>query len=210
MGYDAMKAALPLASTAAAIYFTGGAAAPAVAGGDLAGVGATGAGAANGGVIGTEGLSLFGGEGASSVGAGYGNTAGLEGWTGVTSPLGVETALPSAAPGGAVGTGLPWQPAAGLTPIEGGFTTPALYGPRAPFDIDKGITRGFQGLLGGKILGDIMTLPPAAPFQMGSAQAPSPVVGGGGRFQPTAQGAMGALADQMAKRKANLGRIRFA
>ena len=98
---------------------------------------------------------------------------------------------------------------AGLTEATGagGLFAEPLYGipsftpaATAGVDLDKGITRGFQGLMGGQILSNLMTPPPAAPFQMGSAQAPSPVGGGGGRFTPTAEGAMQRLAATMANR----------
>ena len=131
---------------------------------------------------------------------------------GAAAPAGAGTTLGAIGAGGAdvaVGSDLAMggSGALGVTPFWGGTAAEGVGGAAGAsgaagegFNLDKGITRGFQGLMGGQILSNLMTPPPAAPFQMGSAQAPSPVGGGGGRFTPTAEGAMQRLAATMAQR----------
>lgn len=64
---------------------------------------------------------------------------------------------------------------------------------------------------GGSVIGDVLGLNrPRQPFQMGTAQAPSPIVSPGGGFTPTARTATEALMQQIAQRRAAQGKIRFA
>lgn len=64
--------------------------------------------------------------------------------------------------------------------------------------------------VGGAAIGSLTNPPPAPPFQMRSAEAPSPVVSPGGRFQPTSDNQLAMLANKMAQRQAQQRGIRFA
>lgn len=200
------KVAIPLAATAAAIYLTGGAAAPAVGGG-MAGAGAAGAGAAGAEGAGLSFLGAGGAETPFAAGALEGPGAALApGLFEGSSGWGVA-GLGGAASGNGVGS----INAAGLTPIEGGWNTPSLGAVKEPVNWREGMRDATTAMYGGHMLNSILGLndPRPPPFRMAAvepAKMPSPV----GGFQPTSATAIKALVETMANRLARQRKIRFA